>query len=190
VTAPFPAPEPLAPRHRVAGFDCGEPDIDNYLINHAAQEAELGLSRTWVIASPEDGLVLGYVSLSAASQAVRVKVQGKLNLVTGIPAITSGHFGPPASSLPASSPQPPAPSLQPVLALPGCGAWPAYGLPSVSKTPSCPSVSAMRTTSRRTRRLPKRSRRRASRVRPNQAAKYSAEVLPMGRTRISSLGAR
>lgn len=78
MTAPFPAPEPLAPRHRVAGFDCGEPDIDNYLINHAAQEADLGLSRTWVIARPEDGLVLGYVSLSAASQAVRVKVQGKL----------------------------------------------------------------------------------------------------------------
>lgn len=54
MTAPFPAPDPLAPRHRVAGFDCGEPDIDNYLINHAAHEVELGLSRTWVIARPDN----------------------------------------------------------------------------------------------------------------------------------------
>lgn len=77
MTGTFPAPRPLSREHVIAGFDCGEPEINDFLIKHALDEAAAGLSRTWVIARPEDQLVLGYVSLSAASQAVRVKIQGK-----------------------------------------------------------------------------------------------------------------
>lgn len=81
----FPAPAPLGPQHLVAGFDCGEPEINGFLINHAAQEMEAGLSRTWVITQPNAQVVLGYVSLSAASQPVRVKVQGKQKkLLSGV----------------------------------------------------------------------------------------------------------
>jgi len=77
VNASLPAPESLAGHHRVDGFDCGEPEINDFILSHAAQETEAGLSRTWVIARPDDHVVLGFVSLSAASQAVRIKVQGK-----------------------------------------------------------------------------------------------------------------
>lgn len=68
---------PLAAHHRRDGFDCGEPEINDFLIRHAGPDTELGLSRTWVVARPGDQAVLGFVSLSAASQAVRVKIQGK-----------------------------------------------------------------------------------------------------------------
>jgi hypothetical protein len=77
VSSAFPAPCLLTRQPVVAGFDCGEPEINAFLIDHAFDESVAGLSRTWVVARPDDQVVLGYVSLSAASQAVRVKIQGK-----------------------------------------------------------------------------------------------------------------
>lgn len=73
----LPAPELLNDQHILGDFDCGESDINDFLRLHALKEGETGLSRTWVIARPDDRAVMGYVSLSAASQAVRIKVQGK-----------------------------------------------------------------------------------------------------------------
>jgi hypothetical protein len=70
-------PEPLQLHHAVRGYTSGEPEIDAFLIEQAAREQTLGLSRTWVMARPDDRVMLGFVSLSAASQAVRIKVQGK-----------------------------------------------------------------------------------------------------------------
>jgi hypothetical protein len=97
VSPPLPSPEPLAPYHHLAGFDCGEPEINDFLLTHAAQETAAGLSRTWVIARPGDQVVLGFVSLSAASQPVRVKIQGKPK------KLLSGHL--------ASCPYPDAPMV-------------------------------------------------------------------------------
>jgi hypothetical protein len=82
---PLPKPELLNGRHVIDGFDCDEPDINRFLCQDALRDAEAGFSRTWVIAKPEDRTVMGFVSLSASSQAVKVKVQGKsTKLVSGI----------------------------------------------------------------------------------------------------------
>jgi hypothetical protein len=76
-------PELLTRKHRVNGFDCGEPDINRFLIHDALAQAEAGFSQTWVIAT--DHMVQGYVSLTAASQPVRVKQGGtSKKLLTGI----------------------------------------------------------------------------------------------------------
>lgn len=81
----WPRPEPLTAEHVRAGFDCGEPDINRFLLDDALAHGEAGFSRTWVIARPEDRAVLGFVSLSAASQPVQVKVQGKTKpLLSGL----------------------------------------------------------------------------------------------------------
>jgi hypothetical protein len=70
-TEHLPKPELLTRDHRLDGFDCGEHDINEFLINDALGQADAGFSQTWVIAS--DHVVQGYVSLSAASQPVKVK---------------------------------------------------------------------------------------------------------------------
>lgn len=78
-------PELLSENHILDGFDCGEPEINEYLLGRAAEESVIGLSRTWVITNPKDRVVLGFVSLSSASQAVRIKIQGKQkNLLSGV----------------------------------------------------------------------------------------------------------
>jgi hypothetical protein len=77
VAPELPRPELLGAEHVVDGFDCGEPDINRFLRDDARAHAEAGFSQTWVIARPEDKLVLGFVALSAASQPVKVKIQGK-----------------------------------------------------------------------------------------------------------------
>jgi hypothetical protein len=73
----LPQPELLTSSHVRAGFECGEADINHYLIDNALRDGEAGLSRTWVIARAENRSVQGFVSLSATSQQVRIKVPGK-----------------------------------------------------------------------------------------------------------------
>jgi len=72
----WPRPELLTAEHVLDGFDCGEPEINHFLLKDARLHSEAGFSQTWVIARPEDRIVQGFVSLSAASQPVKVKVQG------------------------------------------------------------------------------------------------------------------
>jgi GNAT superfamily N-acetyltransferase len=73
----LPQPELLTRSHVCADFECGEADINHYLIAEALRDGEAGLSRTWVIARAENRSVQGFVSLSATSQQVRIKVPGK-----------------------------------------------------------------------------------------------------------------
>jgi hypothetical protein len=81
----WPRPEVLSRDHVLDGFDCGEPEINQFLLEDALVHSEAGFSQTWVIARPEDRVVLGFVALSAASQPVKVKVQGKSKpLMSGI----------------------------------------------------------------------------------------------------------
>lgn len=81
----LPRPELLGTQHVMEGFDCGEPDIDRFLLHDARTHADAGFSQTWVIARPDDHVVLGFVTLSAASQPVKVKIQGKTKpLLSGI----------------------------------------------------------------------------------------------------------
>jgi GNAT superfamily N-acetyltransferase len=51
-----------------AAFDCSEPALNDYLRNHARQNHDRGVSKTFVALAPGDAkTVLGYYSLSPAS---------------------------------------------------------------------------------------------------------------------------
>ncbi len=81
VPASWPKPERLTAEHVLDGFDCGEPYINRFLHEDALKHTLAGFSCTWVIARPEDRAVLGFVALSAGSQAVKANQK---NLLSGI----------------------------------------------------------------------------------------------------------
>lgn len=59
--------EPLSRRQNREGFDCGNPELNDYLQHTARQHTDKGLSRTEVLI--DDGApaeILGYVTLSLA----------------------------------------------------------------------------------------------------------------------------
>ena len=56
------APEPLGPHHRLEGFDCGNPSLNDWLLRHARQAQSSGSARTFVVT--DDGRVAGYFSLT------------------------------------------------------------------------------------------------------------------------------
>lgn len=55
-------PEPLAAEHRLDGFDCGKPSLDDWLVRHARQAQGSGSAKTFVVA--DAGRVAGYFSLT------------------------------------------------------------------------------------------------------------------------------
>jgi predicted N-acetyltransferase YhbS len=57
---------PLDPAiHDVTRFDCGEPDLDVWLRDHAAQAARARVARTFVWVEGDRSQVVGYYALSA-----------------------------------------------------------------------------------------------------------------------------
>lgn len=56
------APEPLAAAHRLEGFDCGRPALNDWLLRHARQAQGSGSAKTFVVA--EGDRVAGYFSLT------------------------------------------------------------------------------------------------------------------------------
>ena len=52
------APEPLAEQHRLEGFDCGKPALNDWLMRHARQAQGSGSARTFVVAE-DDGRMAG-----------------------------------------------------------------------------------------------------------------------------------
>ena len=57
------APEPLASQHRLEGFDCGKPALNDWLLRHARQAQGSGSAKTFVVADGDDR-VAGYFSLT------------------------------------------------------------------------------------------------------------------------------
>lgn len=55
-------PEPLTIQHRLDGFDCGRPALNDWLVRHARQAQGSGSARTFVVA--DDERVAGYFSLT------------------------------------------------------------------------------------------------------------------------------
>jgi len=55
-------PEPLGPQHRLEGFDCGKPSLNDWLVRHARQAQGSGSARTFVVS--EEGRVAGYFTLT------------------------------------------------------------------------------------------------------------------------------
>lgn len=55
-------PEPLDAQHRLEGFDCGKPALNDWLLRHARQAQGSGSAKTFVV--PDDDQVAGYFSLT------------------------------------------------------------------------------------------------------------------------------
>jgi GNAT superfamily N-acetyltransferase len=63
----FSDPAPLGREHQLAGFDCGVSSLNIWLIDHARGAAGAGSARTYAIVDAEQGRVVGYHALTAAS---------------------------------------------------------------------------------------------------------------------------
>lgn len=55
------APEPLSSKSAIAGFDCGKPSLNHWLLRHALQAQGSGSARSYVVVG--EAQVLGYYSL-------------------------------------------------------------------------------------------------------------------------------
>ena len=55
-------PEPLQAQHRLEGFDCGKPALNDWLLRHARQAQGSGSAKTFVVA--DDARVAGYFGLT------------------------------------------------------------------------------------------------------------------------------
>jgi GNAT superfamily N-acetyltransferase len=61
------SPEPLGAAHRLDGFDCGKPALNDWLQRHARQAQGSGSARTFVVVDAEgegDDRLVGYFSLT------------------------------------------------------------------------------------------------------------------------------
>lgn len=59
---PFGVPLALDGSHRLEGFDCGKPALNDWLMRHARQAQASGSAKTYVVA--QDARVAGYFSLT------------------------------------------------------------------------------------------------------------------------------
>jgi GNAT superfamily N-acetyltransferase len=57
------APAPLAAQHRLEGFDCSKPALNDWLLRHARHAQGSGSAKTFVVAEDDD-CVAGYFSLT------------------------------------------------------------------------------------------------------------------------------
>lgn len=61
--------ELLAEHHDRAGFDCGEPLLNLFLLRHAGQQQRKGLGKTYVAVADDNHAVQGFVTVSAGQVA-------------------------------------------------------------------------------------------------------------------------
>jgi GNAT superfamily N-acetyltransferase len=82
----------LTPDHDVAGFTCGKPTLDNWIVGRAKANQQSGTSRTWVVVE-DGGVVIGYYASSAGS-LIRQNATSKArrNQPEEIPAILLGRL--------------------------------------------------------------------------------------------------
>ncbi len=68
MSAPHWREEAIGRRHDRTGFDCGSPELNEYLRRYARQNHESGGAKTFVAIKPEvPARILGYYSISPAS---------------------------------------------------------------------------------------------------------------------------
>jgi GNAT superfamily N-acetyltransferase len=85
------APEPLAPEHDIAGFDCAVASLNNWLHRRAAANQASGASRTFVAC--ESNTVVGYYAL-ASSAVATVAASGRMrrNMPNPVPVVVLGRL--------------------------------------------------------------------------------------------------
>jgi len=87
----FSAPEKLTQAHDLSQFQCGEPNLDDWLKRRAFQNEETGASRTYVILSGQQ--VAGYYAL-AAGAAAHANAPGRVrrNMPNPVPVMVIGRL--------------------------------------------------------------------------------------------------
>lgn len=81
------APEPLAPKHHVSGFACGEPVLDDWLKRRAMANQASGASRTFVVADARHS-VFGYYAVAAGAVSHALATGGvRRNMPDPVPVL-------------------------------------------------------------------------------------------------------
>jgi GNAT superfamily N-acetyltransferase len=85
------APEHLTSAHDVSTFDCGIPELDDWLKKRALPNEESGASRTYVVCSA--GRVVGYYALASGGVAL-AKAPGRVrrNMPDPLPVMILGRL--------------------------------------------------------------------------------------------------
>ena len=80
------APAPLAPRHRLTSFDCGQPTLNDWLVGRALRNQQNGATRTFVVCEGE--AVAAFYALASGAIAV-TEATGRLrrNIPDPIPVV-------------------------------------------------------------------------------------------------------
>lgn len=92
---PYSAPVPLTAEHRIDGFDCGKPELTDWLKAHAL-ENEGRSSRTYVVVAntgPQAGDTVGYYTL-ATGGVTRSEIPRKIrhDLPNPVPVMMLGRL--------------------------------------------------------------------------------------------------
>ena len=86
------APQPLTAVHRVNGFACGEPSLDEWLKRRALNNQQSGASRTFVVVD-EANQVLGYYALAAGAVAHQLATGAvRRNMPDPVPVLVLGRL--------------------------------------------------------------------------------------------------
>ena len=84
--------EPLPPAEKAGGFDCGEPELTDYLCDGTAQKDQLAsMARTYIVRS--DGALVGYFSVLADAIRLSTKERPHGRPYGSAPAVKLGRMG-------------------------------------------------------------------------------------------------
>src|SRR5271155_5742579 len=85
------APEHLTSAHDLSSFDCGVPDLNDWLKKRALANEESGASRTYVVRSA--GKVVGYYALASGGVAL-ARAPGRIrrNMPDPLPVMIVGRL--------------------------------------------------------------------------------------------------
>lgn len=86
------APQPLAPQHHLAAFDCGEPSLNLWLQRRAQANQRGGASRTYVCTDAAGQVVAYYALASSAVAAANAPGHFRRNMPDPIPAVVLGRL--------------------------------------------------------------------------------------------------
>ncbi|MDB5439218.1 MAG: N-acetyltransferase [Caulobacteraceae bacterium] len=86
-------PRPLAEDDDRLGFDCGRDSLNQWFRRRAWHNQQAGVSRTSIVCEPRSGLIVGYVSLSAAQiERAHLPKADQRNRPDPLPAILLGQL--------------------------------------------------------------------------------------------------
>lgn len=92
MTIQLSVPQSLAATHRLDGFNCGEPSLDDWLKRRALANHLNGASRTFVVTDPEQ-CVLGYYALAAGAIAHQEATSAiRRNMPNPVPVMVLARF--------------------------------------------------------------------------------------------------